>query len=71
MSRHQPEQGADGPDAAVTYRVPLRSLDSDHTTSRYLKVWGPRDLQNQLDDLRVEMAGYSLGTPRIVEEEAA
>ena len=62
-SSHQPEQGAD---AAVTYRVPLRSLDSDHTTVRFLKVWGQHDLQNQLDDLRVEMAGYSLGTPQKV-----
>jgi hypothetical protein len=66
MSRHQPEAGADGPDASVTYRVPLRSLDSDHTTVRFIRVWGPNDLRHQLDELRVEMAGYSLGTPQRV-----
>ena len=66
--RAQPLNGADSPDAAVTYRVPLRSLDSDHTTERYLRVYGPRDLAHQLDELRVEYAGYSLGTPRVVPE---
>jgi hypothetical protein len=66
-SRHQPIAGADSPDAAVTYRVPLRSLDSDHTTARFIRVYGPRDLAHQLEELRVEYAGYSLGTPRQVE----
>ena len=49
----------------MTYRVPMRSLDSDHTTVRFIRVYGPRDLQNQLDELRVEYAGYSIGTPRV------
>jgi hypothetical protein len=62
----RPLNGADSPDAAVTYRVPLRSLDSDHTTARFIRVLGPRDLQHQLDELRVEYAGYSIGTPREV-----
>lgn len=62
-SRHAP---ADAPDSATTYRVALRSLDSDHTTVRYLRVYGPRDLAHQLDELRVEYAGYSIGTPRQV-----
>ena len=66
MSRHQPLHGADSPDAAVTYRVPLHSLDSDHTTERFIRVFGDRDLRHQLDELRVEMAGYSLGTPQKV-----
>ena len=68
MSRHQPVAGADSPDASVTYRVPLRSLDSDHTTARFIRVYGPRDLAHQLDELRVEYAGYSLGTPQAVAE---
>ena len=68
MSRHQPAMGVDSPDASVTYRVPLRSLDSDHTTARFIRVYGPKDLANQLDELRVEYSGYSLGTPREVSE---
>jgi hypothetical protein len=67
-SRHQPAAGADSPDAVTHYRVPLRSLDSDHTTARYIQVYGPRDLANQLDELRVEYSGYSLGTPQVVAE---
>jgi hypothetical protein len=59
----RPQHGADSTEAVTHYRVPLRSLDSDHTTSRYIAVYGPKDLANQLEDLRVEMAGYSLGTP--------
>ena len=70
MSRHRPENGADSEDAAVTYRVPLRALDSDHTTARFIRVMGPRDLQHQLEYLREEYAGYSIGTPRIVEDAA-
>ena len=58
----QPEQGAD---SSVTYRVPLRSLDSDHTTERFIRVFGPKDLAHQLDELRVEYAGYSIGTPQV------
>ena len=54
----------------MTYRVPLRSLDSDHTTARFIRVYGPKDLAHQLDELRVEYSGYSLGTPRIVEDAA-
>jgi hypothetical protein len=53
-------------EAAVTYRVPLRSLDSDHTTARFIRVYGPKDLAHQLDELRVEFAGYVLGTPQVV-----
>ena len=68
MSRHQPAMGVDSPDASATYRVPLRSLDSDHTTARFIRVYGPKDLAHQLDELRVEYAGYSLGTPREVSE---
>ena len=64
-SRHS-EPGAG--DASVTYRVPLRSLDSDHTTARFIRVYGPKDLAHQLDELRVEYRGYSLGTPREVSE---
>jgi hypothetical protein len=59
-SRFAPEAGAD---SAVTYRVPLRSLDSDHTTARFIRVYGPKDLAHQLDELRLEHAGYSIGTP--------
>ena len=62
------QQPLDGADSAVTYRVPLRSLDSDHTTARFIRVYGPKDLANQLDELRVEYRGYSLGTPREVSE---
>ena len=62
--RAQPAHGADSPDASVTYRVPLRSLDSDHTTERFIRVYGPKDLAHQLDELRVEYAGYSIGTPQ-------
>ena len=50
----------------MTYRVPLRSLDSDHTTARFIRVYGPKDLAHQLDELRIEYAGYSLGTPQRV-----
>ena len=50
----------------MTYRVPLRSLDSDHTTARLIRVYGPRDLSHQLDELRVEYAGYRIGTPQKV-----
>ncbi len=63
MSRHQPLAGADSPDAVTHYRVPLRALDSDHTTQRFIRVYGPRDLEHQLDELRVEYAGYRIGTP--------
>ena len=63
MSRHQPLAGAG--DASVTYRVPLRSLDSDHTFARLIRVYGPRDLAHQLDELRVEFPDYSIGTPRV------
>ena len=62
--RFQPLAGADSPDASVTYRVPLRSLDSDHTTYRDIAVYGPRDLTRQLDLLQEEFADYRLGTPR-------
>ena len=68
MSRHQPLMGADSPDAVTHYRVPLRSLDSDHTFHRDIAVYGPRDLAHQLDELRAEFADYSLGTPRAVSE---
>ena len=65
-SRHS-EPGAG--DASVTYRVPLRSLDSDHTTARFIRVYGPRDLSNQLHELMLEHAGrYRVGTPREVSE---
>jgi hypothetical protein len=63
-SRHAPAAGADS--EPVTYRVPLRSLDSDHTTARFIRVYGPKDLAHQLDELRIEYAGYSLGTPQRV-----
>jgi hypothetical protein len=66
--RFAPAAGADS--EPVTYRVPLRSLDTDHTTARFIRVWGPNDLRHQLDELRVEMAGYDLGTPRVVEDAA-
>jgi hypothetical protein len=59
-SRFAPEAGAD---SATTYRVPLRALDSDHTFSRHIRVYGPNDLRRQLDELRLEHAGYSIGTP--------
>lgn len=62
-SPHQPFAGADALDSSVTYRVPLRSLDSDHTTERFIRVYGPRDLANQINELRLEYAGYSIGTP--------
>ena len=65
-SRHA-EPGAG--DASVTYRVPLRSLDSDHTTARFIRVFGPKDLANQLHELMLEHAGsYRVGTPREVSE---
>ena len=64
-SRHS-EPGAG--DASVTYRVPLRSRDSDETFARNIRVYGPKDLAHQLDELRVEYRGYSLGTPREVSE---
>ena len=63
MSRHQPLEGADSPDAAVTYRVPLRSLDSDHTFARLIRVYGPKDLSGQLKQLEADFPGYSLGRP--------
>lgn len=66
MSRHQPLAGADSPDAAVTYRVPLRSLDSDHTTSELIEVYGPRGMQRLLDDIRERYPGYAIGTPQQV-----
>lgn len=64
MSRHQPTAGADSADAVTHYRVPLRSLDSDHTTYRDIAVYGPRDLTRQLHLLQEEFADYRLGTPR-------
>lgn len=66
MSRHQPLAGADSPDAVTHYRVPLRSVDSDHTFARSIAVYGPRDLAAQLDQLRAEYPDYALGTPRKV-----
>ena len=64
-SNARPLAGADSPDASVTYRVPLRSLDSDHTFTRHIRVFGPRDLQHQLDELRIEFPDYSIGTPQV------
>ncbi len=64
--RFQPLMGADSIDATTSYRVPLRSLDSDHTFERHIRVLGPIDLGHQMDQLRVEFPGYALGTPREV-----
>ena len=64
-SRHS-EPGAG--DASVTYRVPLRSRDSDETFARIIRVYGPRDLANQVAELRRQYPSYDLGTPREVSE---
>ena len=66
MSRHQPTAGADSPDAAVTYRVPLRSLDSDHTFTQIVSAYGPRDLSNHLVQLELRYPDYHIGRPRQV-----
>ena len=60
-SRHAPAAGADS--EPVTYRVPLRSLDSDHTTVRFIRVYGPRDLSGQLKQLEADFPDYSIGRP--------
>jgi hypothetical protein len=52
----------------VTYRVPLRSLDSDHTFTQLIEVYGPRGMQRLLDDLKERYPDYSVGTPRAVGE---
>lgn len=65
-SRHASTAGADSPDASVTYRVPIRSRDSDHTLARNIRVYGPRDLEHQLAQLREDFPDYQLGTPRKV-----
>jgi hypothetical protein len=61
--RFQPLNGAD---SAVTYRVSLRSLDSDHTFTQLIEVYGPRGMQRLLDDLKDRYPNYSVGTPREV-----
>ena len=65
-SRHQPLMGADSPDAVTHYRVPLRSLDSDHTFTQLIEVYGPRGMKRLLDDLEERYPDYAVGTPREV-----
>ena len=66
-SNARPLAGADSPDAAVTYRVAIRSSVSDETFSRNIRVWGPRDLEHQLAQLREDYGpDYDLGLPRKV-----
>lgn len=62
-SAQRPRNGADS--KPVPYRVPLRSLDSDHTFARFISVYGPKDLAGQLEELRVEYPAYEIGTPRL------
>ena len=62
-SRHAEPGAGEQP---ITYRVSLRSLDSDHTFARLIRVYGPKDLSHQLDELRVEFPEYAIGTPRQV-----
>lgn len=67
MSRHQPTMGADSPDASVTYRVAIRSAVSDETFARNIRVYGPRDLEHQLAQLREDYGpDYDIGLPRKV-----
>ena len=66
-SRHQPTAGADSPDASVTYRVAICSTVSDETFSRNIRVYGPRDLEHQLAQLREDYGpDYDLGLPQRV-----
>lgn len=62
-SRHSEPGAGDQP---VTYRVPIRSQDSDHTLARLIRVYGPRDLEHQMEQLREDFPDYRLGTPRRV-----
>jgi hypothetical protein len=64
MSRHQPLAGADSPDAVTHYRVPLHSQVSDEPTFyRPIAVYGPKDLERQLAQLREDFPDYDLGKP--------
>lgn len=63
-SRHAPAAGADSP---VTYRVAIRSSVSDETFSRNIRVWGPKDLEHQMAQLREDYGpDYDLGLPKRV-----
>ena len=63
-SRHQPTAGADSPDASVTYRVAICSTVSDETFSRNIRVYGPRDLSRQLEQLQQDYGSdYDIGRP--------
>jgi hypothetical protein len=64
-SSQQPLAGADS--EPVTYRVAIRSAVSDETFSRNIRVWGPRDLEHQMAQLREDYGpDYDLGLPRKV-----
>ena len=66
-SNAQPLAGADSPDAVTHYRIPIRAVMSDEPTFyRSIAVYGPRDMERQLKQLRIEFADYDLGTPRRV-----
>ncbi len=65
-SRHS-DMGADSPDAVTHYRVPLRAQVSDEPTFyRSIAVYGPKDLERQLAQLREDFPDYDLGKPRQV-----
>ena len=51
----------------MTYRVAIRSAVSDETFSRNIRVYGPKDLEHQLAQLREDYGpDYDLGLPRKV-----
>ena len=51
----------------MTYRVAIRSSVSDETFSRNIRVWGPKDLEHQMAQLREDYGpDYDLGLPKRV-----